>query len=73
MNRITGIRIEREEKRRGDLILCLETAGGNIYLRKSTLEAAGGSWRQLAGRARQQAAAHGIPLTDETRAAGSPD
>ena len=72
MRDITAIRVERiVEKaripgRKGiqDERLCLETAGGNIYLRKTTLEAIGDSWDRVKNYFVELAQERNIPYMD---------
>jgi hypothetical protein len=64
-------RIAQTEGRRGrrtkeDEVLRMDTPGGSVYLRKSAVEAAGGSWRALKGRYAGFAAEKGIPFADHT-------
>ncbi len=71
---ITALEIQTCQERAGflgrrtvsDEMLRMETSGGCIYLRKSTVEDAGDSWprfkRRLSGLAREK----GIPYQDTT-------
>ena len=44
--------------------VCLKTAGGNIYLKKSAVEGAGNSWQLLVRRLRNLSAEKQIPFSD---------
>ena len=52
----------RGRKVRGDQYLVLETRGGAVYLRRSAVEEAGGSWERLLDQARASAGKHGVPF-----------
>lgn len=56
----------RGKKTVADELLRMETAGGNIYLRKSAVERAGDDWKTLKGRVRNLAAEKDIPYADST-------
>ena len=73
-NNITALRVQKARdtgtlRRRRDQVLCLETPGGCVYLKKSTLEEAGGSWERLLSMSKAAAQKHGVAFTDETEEA----
>jgi len=49
-----------------DQELEIQVSGGSVFLRRSTLIAAGDNWGKLKRTARAQAARSGVPFTDET-------
>ena len=73
---ITAFEIEKTTEQTGflgrktvtDELLCLKTAGGNIYLRRSAVERAGDNWDTLKGRVKNLAGEKNIPFTDHTAA-----
>ena len=56
----------RGRKIKEDQMLRMEVAGGSVYLRKSTLEAAGDNWLRFKHRLSRLAEEKGIPYTDDT-------
>lgn len=56
----------RRKKTISDELLKMDTPGGAIFLRKSTLEHAGDDWTKLKGRIRNLAGEKNIPYTDRT-------
>ena len=71
---ITGFEIRPLREKTGrigrktveDQILRMEVPGGNIYLRKSTLQEAGDNWLRLKRRIARLAEEKDIPFTDYT-------
>ena len=70
--KITGFELRPERERTGlfgrnrreDVLVRIEAEGGNIYLRKSTLEAAGGNWVRFRNKLMASAEKHGVPFVD---------
>lgn len=54
----------RGRKRTTEEAICLKTARGNIYLKKSAVEGAGNSWKLLLRRLENLAAEKQIPFAD---------
>ena len=52
-------------KVRNDQYLALETRNGTVYLRRSAVEEAGGSWQRVLEQARESAYKHGVPFSSE--------
>mgnify|MGYP007101996827 CR=1 FL=1 len=71
---IRGFEIRRVEEKRGitgrrtvaDEQLRIEVSGGAVYLCRSTLEAAGGSWNKLHRRMQALSRTHGVPFVERT-------
>lgn len=54
----------RGRKQITDEAICLKTAQGNIYLKKSAVEGAGNSWQLLLRRLRNLSAEKHIPFSE---------
>ena len=70
--KITGFELRPERERTGlfgrnrreDVLVRIEAEGGSIFIRKSTLEAAGGNWVRFKSKLRASAEKHGLPFLD---------
>lgn len=54
----------RGRKQATEEAICLKTAGGNIYLKKSAVEGAGNSWKLLVRRLKNLSAEKNIPFSN---------
>ena len=54
----------RGRKQTTEEAVCLKTAGGNIYLKKSAVEGAGNSWQLLVRRLKNLSTEKNIPFSD---------
>jgi hypothetical protein len=52
---------------RPDQVLRLDTAGGSIFLKKSTVDRAGDSWPRVTARLKSLAQQKHIPFQDQTK------
>lgn len=55
----------RGRKQTTDEAICLKTAGGSIFLRRSAVEDAGSSWKLLTRRLETLAQEKSIPFSDD--------